>query len=304
MRTDIPAFYAKWLDNRLKEGFVYVRNPYYENQVTKYLLNPNIVDCICFCTKNPAPILPYIDGELSKYNQFWFVTLTPYDKTFEPNVPDKQKVIDSFKEVSKRVGPNAIGWRYDPIFYGLGWNKEKHVLAFESFAKQLSGFTNFCVISFLDLYEKVKKNSPGIKPPTKEEQFELVKELVLIAKKYNIELRSCCEGTHLAPLGVITTGCQTQDVIEKAIGKTLSPPKRKNARMVCSCLLGQDIGAYNTCGHLCTYCYANMDKQLVYSNMKKHDPNSPMLVGNLKANDKITEAKQESYIASQIKFDI
>ena len=119
MRTDIPAFYAKWLDNRLKDGFVYVRNPYYKNQVTKYILNPEVVDCICFCTKNPSPIIPYLDGELSKYRQFWFVTITAYGKDYEPNVPPKDKVIEAFKEISKRVGPNAIHWHTIQYFMGM-----------------------------------------------------------------------------------------------------------------------------------------------------------------------------------------
>lgn len=51
MRTDIPAFYSKWSINRIREGFVYVRNPYYLHQVTKYFLDPKVVDCLCFCTK-------------------------------------------------------------------------------------------------------------------------------------------------------------------------------------------------------------------------------------------------------------
>lgn len=50
-RTDIPAFYSKWFMNRIREGYVLVRNPYYPSQITKYLLNPEVVDCIEFCTK-------------------------------------------------------------------------------------------------------------------------------------------------------------------------------------------------------------------------------------------------------------
>lgn len=39
-RTDIPAFYARWFANRLKEGFVCVRNPYNPSQVSRYRLDP------------------------------------------------------------------------------------------------------------------------------------------------------------------------------------------------------------------------------------------------------------------------
>lgn len=299
MRTDIPAFYSKWFINRIKEGFVYVRNPYYQNQVTRYELNPQVVDCICFCTKNPIPILPYLD-ELDKFRQFWFVTITPYGKDIEPNVPDKNKVIEAFKEISSRVGVNGIGWRYDPVFYGNGFDLQRHIKEFEKIAKALKGYTNSCVLSFLDLYEKVKRNAPWIYPPTIEEQKELGKALAKIAKENGMTIRTCCEGTHLAEFGIDVSGCQTKEIIEKAIGVSLNPPKRKNARAICNCLLGQDIGAYNTCGHLCKYCYANMDKQVVINNMKKHNPNSPFLIGNLQKDDKITQAKQESYINLQI----
>ena len=298
MRTDIPAFYSKWFINRIKEGYAYVRNPYYQNQVTKYSLNPEVVDCLCFCTKNPIPILPHLD-ELNAYRQFWFVTITPYGKDIEPNVPDKAKVIDAFKEISKRVGINGIGWRYDPVFYGNGFNLQRHIEEFEKIAKALKEYTNSCVLSFLDLHEKVKRNAPGIYPPSIDEQKELGKALSKIAKENGMTIRTCCEGTHLAEFGIDVSGCQTKEVVERAIGVSLNPPKRKNARAICNCLLGQDIGAYNTCGHLCKYCYANMDKQVVLENMKKHNPNSPFLIGNSQKGDKITDAKQESYINFQ-----
>ena len=114
-RTDIPAFYAEWFANRLKEGFVCVRNPYNPNQVSRYRLDPSVVDVIGFCTKNPAPMFPHMDL-LKDYGQYWFVTITPYGRDIEPNVPDKHRLLDDFKRLSDLVGLNSIGWRYDPIF--------------------------------------------------------------------------------------------------------------------------------------------------------------------------------------------
>ena len=117
-RTDIPAFYSQWLLNRLKEGFVMVRNPFYPESVSRYELNPKIIDLITFCTKNPLPVLQNEElwQELSAYNQWWYVTLTPYGKEIEPNVPGKADVADAIVELGKRLGAEKVGWRYDPIF--------------------------------------------------------------------------------------------------------------------------------------------------------------------------------------------
>lgn len=299
MRTDIPAFYAQWLLNRVLEGYVYVRNPYSEHQVTRYSLDPKVVDCICFCTKNPAPLLPNL-VELDKFRQFWFVTITPYDKTIEPNVPDKGKVIEAFRELSRKIGVNAVNWRYDPVFFGAGYDLDRHIAEFEKIARALKGYTTSCVLSFLDMYDKVLRNAPGIRPPTIGEQKELAKRLSAIAQENGITIRACCEGTHLGEFGIDTSGCQTREIIERAIGQKLNVPKEKNARPKCDCLLGHDIGAYNTCGHLCKYCYANADKQAVLDNIKKHDPTSPFLIGNIEEGDRITDAKQQSYIDRQL----
>ena len=293
-RTDIPAFYAKWLMNRIREGYVLVRNPYNPNQVTKYNLSPEVVDCLAFCTKNPEPILTYLD-ELDMYKQYWFVTITPYGKDIETNVPDKKKVMESFKKLSNHIGVDSIGWRYDPIFIGNGFDVNKHIKYFEKMAKELKGYTHNCTVSFLDVYEKVKRNAPNINPPTKEEQIEIAKAFSKIGKENNMVIHACCEKTYLSQYGLQCNGCMSQEIVEKAINNTLQPPKRKNLRQECNCLMGNDIGAYNTCGHLCKYCYANANKQFVIENMKKHDDNSPFLIGRSEPGDKITETKQKSW---------
>ena len=113
-RTDIPAFYSEWFCNRIREGYVLVRNPYNPTSVTKYSLSPSVVDLIGFCTKNPAPMLPHMNL-LKPYSQYWFVTITPYGREIEPRVPGKKAVLESFRRLSDAVGPDHIGWRYDPI---------------------------------------------------------------------------------------------------------------------------------------------------------------------------------------------
>ena len=301
MRTDIPAFYSKWFLNRLREGFVCVRNPYHPEQVTKYLLSPKVVDCIAFCTKNPKPMLSQID-ELTDYGQFWFVTITPYGKEVEPNVPPVSDVIESFKKLSTIIGENAVSWRYDPVFFGNGFDTDKHIKEFEKIAKALNGYTNSCVISFLDMYKKVERNASNIYPPDIEEQKILCRSFVKIGRENGITIKTCCENACLQECGVDVSGCQTKTTIENAIGQNLNVPKKRNQRGSCNCLLGNDIGAYNSCGHLCKYCYANADKELVLKNMRLHEPKSPFLIGNYSNGDIITEAKQISYIDKQLKL--
>lgn len=298
MRTDIPAFYFKWLINRIREGYVLIRNPYYPSQVTKYNLFPEVVDCLAFCTKNPEPMLQYLE-ELKQYKQYWFVTITPYEKDIEPRVPDKEKVIESFKKLSINIGTNSIGWRYDPIFIGNGFDVNKHIESFEKMAKKLKGYTNNCTISFLDLYEKVKRNAKDLKPPTKEEKIEIAKNFAKIGKENDMIIHSCCEETYLSEYGLKCNGCMSQEIIEKSINCTLNPPKRKSLRQECNCLMGNDIGSYNTCGHLCKYCYANANSELVKENMKRHNENSPFLIGGNEDGDKISIAKQKSWIKNQ-----
>ena len=294
MRTDIPAFYSNWLLNRIKEGFVYVRNAQYKHQVGKYSLHPTVVDCLAFCTKNPHPLISYL-SELDQYKQFWFVTITPYGKDIEPNVPDKKQVISDFKKLSEHLGKNAVAVRYDPIFINEKFDVSMHIKCFEKLLNELKGYTEDCTISFLDMYEKVKRNAPNLRPPTEKEQIQIAKAFSKIGKQNNIKVHSCCEKEFLKDYGLDITGCMSKEIVEKAIENKLIAPKNNSKRKGCACLLGNDIGAYNTCGHLCKYCYANANTGLVRENMKKHIPTSPFLIGGNEEGDKIHDAKQKSW---------
>ena len=169
-------------------------------------------------------------------------------------------------------------------------------------AKHLSGYTQTCVISFIDLYEKVKRNFPEVREVSKAERLFLGEQFAMIGRKYGITIKSCAEGDELAPFGVDCSGCMTVETFEKALHSPLAIPKKKGARQECACLLGNDIGAYNTCGHLCKYCYANYSAKIVKDNMKKHDVSSSLLIGNLQKSDRVHEAKQKSWLDHQLKL--
>ena len=304
MRTDIPAFYSRWFLNRLQQGFVLVRNPYDPQSVTRYRLDPSVVDLIGFCSKNPAPMLPHLET-LRDYGQYWFVTITPYGRDLEPHVPDKELVMEDFKRLSDAVGPDSVGWRYDPILVNEQYPVERHIRDFEHMAKTLSGYTESCVISFLDLYEKVKRNFPEAREVRKEDRILLGKAFAEIGRSYGLTIRACAEGTELAPYGVNCDGCMTVEIYEKALGSRLSVPRRKNQRGgQCACLLGNDIGAYDSCGHLCRYCYANSSGDAVRRNLRAHDPDSPFLLGGPLPGDKIHEARQESWRDDQLRLEL
>lgn len=303
-RTDIPAFYSAWFANRLRAGFVLVRSPYNPQAVTRYNINPDVVDLIGFCTKNPAPMLPYMDL-LRSYGQYWFVTITPYGPEIEPHVPKKDMVLRDFITLSKIVGPNCIGWRYDPIFISDTYTVERHIAEFEQMAAQLAGHTKTCVISFIDLYEKVRHNFPQARAVTRAEREALGQAFVCIAQKYGMTIRPCAEGNDLAQYGADCRGCMTAETFETALNCHLHFPPHKPARRECACYLTADIGAYNTCGHLCRYCYANSSKAIVAQNMRQHDPFSPFLIGHSLPGDVVHQAKQESWRIDQVSmFDL
>lgn len=304
MRTDIPAFYSEWFVNRIKEGFVLVRNPYNPSQVSRYSLSPDVVDLIGFCTKNPAPMLPHMDM-LKGYGQYWFVTITPYGKDIEPNVPDKKKVMEDFKKLSDIVGVDSMGWRYDPILVDEEHPADWHIAEFGKMAETLSGYTNTCVISFIDLYSKVRRNFPEAREVCHEDRLAIGKAFIEIARRYNITIRPCAEGKELEPYGADCSGCMTVRTYEKALHANLDVPRRgTNQRNgECACLLGTDIGAYDTCGHLCRYCYANVHADLVRENMRRHDPRSPFLIGGELPGDVIHEAVQRSWVDHQLRLE-
>lgn len=326
LRTDIPAFYSKWFANRLRAGFVCVRNPYNPFSVTRYALSPEVVDLIGFCTKNPAPMFPYMNL-LAPYGQYWFVTITPYGKDIEPNVPEKEKVMESFRELSNIVGIDSVGWRYDPILISDVYPVERHISDFEMMAAYLSGYTKTCVISFIDIYKKVERNFPQAQSVRPTERMKIGKAFSEIGRRYGMTIKACAEGNDLAPYGIDCSGCMTIDTFETALHCRLDAPKRKSARIResrairncashngaacvldsksesrtgCACYLGNDIGAYDTCGHLCRYCYANANAAAVKQNMQQHNPASPFLIGEEGPDDQIHDAKQTSWIDRQL----
>ena len=295
-RTDIPNYYSEWFMNRIREGYLYVRNPMNTHQISRINLSPQIVDCIVFWTKNPWPMMDKLD-DLKHYNYYFQFTLTGYGKDMEPNLPDKRRqMLGIFCKLSSQIGREKVIWRYDPIIFTDRYTADYHVKAFRKIAEALQGYTDKVVISFVDWYAKTKKNMKGIDAVNLEgrEFFAFVSELSAIAGEHKMKIAACAEEIDLVPYGIEHNCCIDKALIEKIIGYRISAKKDKNQRKECGCLESIEIGTYNTCRNACKYCYANYSDQKVYSSCQIYDPQSPLLCGIITEEDKITERKVES----------
>ncbi|MCM1243596.1 MAG: DUF1848 domain-containing protein [Roseburia sp.] len=301
-RTDIPNYYSEWFINRIKEGYLYVRNPMNIHQISRIDLSPEIIDCIVFWTKNPLPMVDKLD-ELKGYHYYFQFTLTGYGKDIEPNLPDKRKqIINTFCQLSSIIGKEKVIWRYDPILFTDRYTAEYHIKAFGEIAEALRGHTDKVVISFVDLYAKTKKNMKGINIVNLEDNkfSEFVLKLSDIARKNGLKIAACAEEIDLLSYGIEHNCCIDKELIEKIIGCEIATKKDKNQREECGCIESIEVGSYDTCKNACKYCYANDSDEKVSNNCRLYDSQSPLLCGIITKEDKITERKVKSIREEQI----
>lgn len=295
-RTDIPCFYSDWFFNRLKEGFLYVRNPMNPHQISKIELSPELVDCIVFWTKNPKPMLERIN-ELKDYPFYFQFTLTGYGRDIEHNVPHKkEKMLPIFQQLSAEIGAERVIWRYDPILFTQKYTPEYHVKAFRQIAESLNGYTKCCVVSFVDTYMKLQKNLDMIQlqNSSEEERKHFAGRLSEIARENNMAITACAEELDLRECGILPGCCIDRKLVEQIIGCQIKAQKDKNQRGECGCVESIDIGTYNTCKNGCIYCYANYSAESVIRNCQSYDVNAPLLCGSVQERDMITLRKVKS----------
>ncbi len=302
-RTDIPSYYGEWFLQRLREGFVFIPNPYNAQRYAKAYLTRNAVDIIAFWTKNPAPFLQYLP-EIEKigYPYFFQFTLTPYGKETERGLPNKSTLIDTFIELSKKIGKERLVWRYDPIIIDERYTLKYHTETFTYMAQKLSKHAARCVISFVDSYKNV--NSRMGKDPTyamtKENMQAVATIFSSIAQEHNLELFTCSEAIELEQFGIKHGACLDKKHIEKILGARINVQRDKNQRPDCLCVESIDIGTYNCCANGCNYCYALTSEQASLRNMAKHNSKAEVLIGEMPANAIITERKSCSVLEQQL----
>ena len=281
-RTDIVAFYTKWFIKRYQEGYVDVRNPFYPKLVSRIFFKD--VDLIVFCTKNPKPIIPFL--KYIKQPIIFHVTITPYKKDIEPYVPIKKEVINSVKEISKIIPKEYLYIRYDPVFLSNKYNLDYHIKAFDRLCTLLDGYVSKIIISFLDDYKNVQKNLRylQVKNFSNEDYQKLGLNFSRIAKEHHIIVQTCGEKKDLVEYGFIKDECLSRSLAYKLTGKNFPRWQARNNKN-CNCANMVDIGSYNSCLHLCKYCYANYDESSIRANVSQHDVNSSLLIGNLNNDD-------------------
>ena len=303
-RTDISAYYGEWFINRVKAGYVLVRNPRNPRQVSKINLSPDIVSGIVFWTKNPTNMMKFLP-ELANYTYYFQFTLTPYGRDIEPNLPSKSdELLQTFKQLSTVIGSNRVIWRYDPILINEKYTSAYHFHAFETFAQELCGSTKKVIISFINThYRNVRRNinALGLKDFENEQKLEFIRKLAAIAGCYGLVVEYCSGVLDLQHLGVRSARCIDYQLFSELLGCEITANKDKNQRPECGCMPSVDIGVYNTCLHGCKYCYANYNQGIVAKNYEMYNPRSPLLIGDVADEDKVTDRVITSFKGNKVK---
>ena len=295
-RTDIPAFYSEWFYRRIREGFVYVRNPMNARQVSRIDISPRVVDCIVFWTKNAAPMMDRLD-ELKEYDYYFQFTVNDYGSEVEPYLPKLSERLETFMRLSEKIGRERVIWRYDPILFSDRYTPKSHLESFEKIASALGKYTEKCVFSFVDIYPS--KNIGNLKKLrfcrlSPEELDCFVAGLSSIGQSNELVLATCAEAIDLAKHRIAHNSCIDKALIERITGTVLDVGDGRQ-REHCRCVKCDDIGTYDTCPHGCIYCYANFRPNIVSGKRKAYDVNSPLLCDSMTEADKITERPVKSY---------
>ena len=293
-RSDIPAFYGEWLVNRLRAGEVLVRNPMQPKQVSRIMLMPETVDAFVFWTKNPENFLSRLaEIDAFGYSYYFLFTLTPYDETLEPGVPDKEKMVEMCRRLSRLIGREKVVWRYDPVVLTDRFSPVWHTEAFNRLANKLSGYTERCIISFLDDYLKIRsrmRNMRYIVPDTSA-IGDFAARFADIAHRNGMVLYTCSHDIDLSHHGIMHSSCIDGNLVERISGLRVADVKKASGqRHACGCIESRDIGSYNTCTHRCLYCYAVSNHSKASVARQNFDPMSPLLCDVLRGDEIITAA--------------
>jgi Domain of unknown function (DUF1848) len=273
-RTDIPAFYADWFANRLREGTVFVKNPY-SRKVTRISLAQAEVSAIVFWSKNYAPLISRLEEiEHSAKDLFFHFTITA-NAELERRVPSYRDAARDYRYLVRRYSPQKVVWRFDPICITDKLPFEIHEERFIRCAELLKGHARDCIISFAHPYKKVISNMRKYSehalselPPEKKRGY--ASRLAKTAGAYGITLHACCND-YLLSDAVKKASCIDGRRLTEVFGRQVSTLPAAT-RGECACTRSVDIGSYDTCAHGCVYCYANSDSEKAREAPMRQDP--------------------------------
>ena len=301
-RTDIPAFYSEWFIDKIQKGYVCVRNPMNREQISRIALDPKLIDCIVFWTKNPERMLPYLDILDKRGFLYYFTfTLNYYGPDIEPNLANIQNRIETFIKLSKKIGKERVIWRYDPIVITKTYTPHWHAKCFDTLCNILADYTEKAVVSIVDIYPNKNQNilnQHGFRVMDAQEKYDLFQNLADSAiAKHGLTLATCAEDIpEISKLGIIKNRCVDPDLISRLAGKPFNTPKSNYAnRSNCGCCENIDIGTYDTCTHGCIYCYACKDKTVIKNRIANYDPKSDILCDKIEPGAKIHDRILKSY---------
>lgn len=303
-RTDIPNYFSAWFFQRIKEGYVLIKNPMNPRQISKVSLSPQVVDGIIFWTKNPLPMMGRLKG-LKDYPYYFQFTLNDYGSEIEPGIPEREKILEIFQRLAEITGREKVIWRYDPILINSRYSIDYHLDRFEKLSRKLKDCTSKCVISFIDPYRNTARYGEILKlsQVSEEDKIRLAAGIGQIAAGYGLGVETCAEGMDLEQYGIKHGKCIDDQWLEQISGYPLEIGKDKNQRLECGCAASIDIGAYNTCGNECRYCYANfLSSGQVRAKIVEHDSRSPLLSGEMPEMAGIRERKVKSNRKEQTLF--
>lgn len=292
-RTDLPAYYSQWFFTRLREDYVLVRNPVHPRQVSRISLSQSAVDGFVFWTKNPGPMLPYLDGLLG-YSYYFQITLTPYGPDVETRLSaNKKEILSALCQLSRQIGPDRVVWRYDPVFLTKSYSVDFHKKAFSQLARALKGRTFRCMISFLDWYAPMEKRMAPLlpQPVGPAEMTELAAAFGQAARENGMQIFTCAETADLSQYGIGHGCCIDQALLGQIGGRPLALKKDSHQRAACGCAQSVDIGAYDSCPAGCLYCYGDHGAGRLKKSLAAYDLFSPLLCSCLRPEDTVRERK-------------
>ncbi len=286
-RTDIAAFYAPWMMNRLRAGYCTVPNPFNRKQVSHILLDPRHVDAIVFWTRNPRPLVAHLPELDEMGHRYYFqYTVMNNPRAIDPKSPPKAQAVDTFRNLSARIGPRRVIWRYDPIVFTKETTVDFHRAKFDELADLLEGNTTRVVVSVVDYYKKAaarfrELRQQGLEVLAPEPFLEpLFAHIAASAAAHGMKAVSCAEELDLRPHGILPGKCVDDELLRNVFGRNASPRKDAGQREACGCVVSRDIGMYDSCLYGCQYCYATTNFATARGNHAAHDAQSPSLLGH------------------------